>query len=288
MVSIDFDIDRYLRVSNRVETNDIDWSKVREHPLTDADIRVLSYMMDTEYHTVLYLRELLQTSCSIDPDVTAFMSCWNFEELWHGEALARFLREYGVPGVDQRTVNLRKANRLRFALDQMKFLAYSTFVYDFVAISMTWGALNELTACYAYKRLMEQSGHPVLQQLLPRLIKQERRHFAFYFGQAKKRMARRPYVPWMVREVVDHVWKPVGSGLVDEREVDFVMLYLFDSPEGRLALTEIDEQFCGLPGMTDANPLRRFHAAAARRWEGKQPARHVVPPRSLEPLSAVL
>ena len=31
-----------------------------------------------------------------DPQITAFLSCWVYEELWHGEAFSDFLRAYGI------------------------------------------------------------------------------------------------------------------------------------------------------------------------------------------------
>ena len=52
-------------------------------------------MMDIETHTVVFLRDLLATRASFDPEVTSFLSCWGYEELWHGEAFSRFLGEAG-------------------------------------------------------------------------------------------------------------------------------------------------------------------------------------------------
>src|SRR5437763_16500137 len=52
-------------------------------------------MMDIESHTVIFLRDLLATRAAYEPDVTAFLSCWVYEELWHGEAFSRFLGEAG-------------------------------------------------------------------------------------------------------------------------------------------------------------------------------------------------
>ena len=56
----------------------------------------MHYMMDIETHTVIYLRDLLATRAANDPYVTAFLSCWVYEELWHGEAFSDFLRAYGI------------------------------------------------------------------------------------------------------------------------------------------------------------------------------------------------
>ena len=56
----------------------------------------MHYMMDIESHTVIYLRDLLATRAAADPQITAFLSCWVYEELWHGEAFSDFLRAYGI------------------------------------------------------------------------------------------------------------------------------------------------------------------------------------------------
>lgn len=61
---------------------------MRRHPLRTGEARCLAYMMDVESHTVVYLRDLLSTRAATD--VTAFLSCWVYEELWHGEAFSRF------------------------------------------------------------------------------------------------------------------------------------------------------------------------------------------------------
>lgn len=52
-------------------------------------------MHDVEHHTSCYLRNLLNTRAHHDPDVTTFLTLWNFEEHWHGEALGRVLAAHG-------------------------------------------------------------------------------------------------------------------------------------------------------------------------------------------------
>ena len=41
---------------------------------------------------VTSLRDVLATRAASDPQVPAFLSCWVYEELWHGEAISEFLR----------------------------------------------------------------------------------------------------------------------------------------------------------------------------------------------------
>ncbi|MEX2619821.1 MAG: hypothetical protein WD250_06340 [Egibacteraceae bacterium] len=73
---MDFDLDRYLRKSRKLDVEDLDWSAVARHPLRTGEARCLAYMMDVESHTVVYLRDLLSTRAALEPDVTAFLSCW--------------------------------------------------------------------------------------------------------------------------------------------------------------------------------------------------------------------
>src|SRR4249919_3637449 len=91
----EFDLDRYLRASKRVDRSGVTWERVRSHPVSESEARCLAYMMDIETHTAIYLRDLLATRAAYEPDVSAFLSCWVYEELWHGEAFSRFLGEAG-------------------------------------------------------------------------------------------------------------------------------------------------------------------------------------------------
>jgi hypothetical protein len=74
--TVEFDLDRYLRNSKKVDLSGIDWRAIADHPLTAGDVMCLHYMMDIEAHTVIYLRDLLATRAAADPQITAFLSCW--------------------------------------------------------------------------------------------------------------------------------------------------------------------------------------------------------------------
>jgi hypothetical protein len=262
---VDFDIDRYLRNSKKLDLSHIDWDDVPNHPLSDGDVMCLHYMMDIETHTVIYLRDLLATRAAHDPYVTGFLSCWVYEELWHGEAFSDFLRAYGieVPGEpklpDGSTPLPTRPNRVHEFREQMGvghklFLLPTLFgsllMRDFVALHMTWGTINELSTLSGYHQLMRRSDHPVLHQMLRRIIQDERRHFAFYRAQAKARLEGKPGAQRLVRWGLRAFWTPVGAGVKSEEEVDALALYLFgDSPEGREGAREIDATIAELPGL---------------------------------------
>jgi hypothetical protein len=278
---VEFDVDRYLRKSKRLDLTGIDWRDIPNHPLSDGDVMCLHYMMDIETHTVIYLRDLLATRAAHDPYVTGFLSCWVYEELWHGEAFSDFLRTYGleVPAEpklpDGSTPMPTRPNRVRAFREQMGvghklFLLPTLFgsmaMRDFVALHMTWGAINELTTLTAYHQLLRRSHHPVLHQMLARIVQDERRHFAFYRAQAKARLEGRQLAGQLVRWGLKAFWTPVGAGVKTDEEVDALALYLFgDSPEGREAIREIDATIAALPGLAGLTLLEDRLDAALRR-----------------------
>jgi len=55
---------------------------------------------------------------------------------------------------------------------------------------MTFGAINEWSTHAGYARLSAIENHPVLSELLGRIMRQETRHVAFYVTQARERLAR--------------------------------------------------------------------------------------------------
>ena len=69
MDASEFDLDKYLRASTRVDLSTVEWDRIREHPVTTDEARCLTYMMDIETHTVVFLRDLLATRASFDPEV---------------------------------------------------------------------------------------------------------------------------------------------------------------------------------------------------------------------------
>src|SRR5271157_3283312 len=104
-------IDSYKARAGRLDTEGVDFESFAARPLSDDGLRCLRYMHDVEYHTVCYLRDLLLTPAHRDPDITTFLSCWVFEELWHGEALAAVLAAHGDPPAQARISAMRRRRR---------------------------------------------------------------------------------------------------------------------------------------------------------------------------------
>jgi rubrerythrin len=272
---IEFDLDRYLRASKKLDLTHLDWDDIPNHPLSDGDVMSMHYMMDIETHTVIYLRDLLATRAAKDPQITAFLACWVYEELWHGEAFSDFLRAYGIevpaepklpdgstpmPTRVGRTKRVREELGVGHKLSLLPTMAGSWLFKDFIALHMTWGAINELTTLTAYHQLIRRSDHPVLHQMLRRVIQDERRHFAFYRAQGKARLGAAPRrTRRVVRWMFENFWTPVGAGVKSEEEVDAIGLYLFgDSPEGREGVRDIDRTIQEIPGLEGMTLLEDF------------------------------
>ena len=245
-----FDIDKYTANSVNVAWNDLDFDEFDRNPLPASTLRTLRYMCDVEYHTVCYLRDLLTTPSHKEPEIGAFMTMWNREEFWHGEALAAVLNRHGM-SVD---FDELKATRVKLGwkdrLDPIKQSLMGGLVgMDFVAVHMAWGAANEWSANAAYLRMAEQENHPVLGELLKRIAKQETKHVAFYASQARDRLAASKKARVIARFALKKFWAPVGSGISSDAEVAHVMGQLFGGSEGRKLIRDVDSHIAKLPGM---------------------------------------
>jgi hypothetical protein len=269
----EFDLSKYLRASRKLDLEGIDFDAVSRHPLSRAEVRVLTYMMDIETHTVIYLRDLLTTPAAYDPEITSFLSLWVYEEFWHGEALGRFLRAAGERFSPDRPAGIRRAAGLRDLLGTVTTMAVARAVPDFVAVHMTWGAMNELSTLNGYRRVVATTRHPVLRQLLGRIIKDERRHYAFYYNQARLRLDGKPRAQRLVRWALDRLWEPVGSGVRPQPETDFVVTHLFGGQDGARSVMEMEAELSKLPGLDGMRLMRRALDRAGRRIGGEPLAR---------------
>ena len=240
-----FDLDKYLRVSGGSRPEIFDWNE-KGPRLEDEALFCLGYMLDVEAHTIVYLRELLATSVLQDASITAFLTCWNFDEFLHSQLLRRFLATQGVDIVDARFSALRRQH----AGDSLVMLgarALSRVTGHFVAVHMTWGAINELIAVESYRALARRCAHPLLDKILTRIVKDERRHFAFYFAQAKERLKPKA-AQRLARVIIGRLWSPVGQPLRGQNSTARMYNYLFADSAGQHRVKTLDAIIARLPG----------------------------------------
>ena len=247
---VTFDIDDYKARTDRLRWDDIDLGAFATRPLDDDTLRVIEYMHDVELHTICYLRDLLVTPAHNDPDVTTFLSCWAYEELWHGEALGDVLAAHGRPRGSSRVSALRRRLGWRDRIRPFLSALGSAVVGErLVAVHMTWGAVNEWTTQAAYSRLAQRADHPVLTELTKRIARQEGRHIDFYSAEARRRLGDSGGAQRIVRWALRHLWRPVGSGIMPEAETTFVIEHLYGGAEGTPFVERIDRRIDGLPGL---------------------------------------
>ncbi|HUR13592.1 MAG TPA: hypothetical protein VM097_03760 [Mycobacteriales bacterium] len=245
------DVMEFARSSRPVEVDDLDLEHAfAAAPLSPATLRCLRYMADIESHTVCYLRDLLLTESHRDPRVTTFLTTWAWEEQWHGIALGRVLAAHGLPSGDARVAAVRSGLGFKDRLGPLLTTAGSVLARkDFVAVHMTWGALNEWSTQAGYQRLSSLEPHPVLVELLERINRQESRHIAFYATEARARLADSPRARRLVRFALDKLWAPVGAGVVPKEETAFLVQHLLGGVEGDRLVASLDAKLHRLPGM---------------------------------------
>ncbi len=249
--AVRFDIEDYKGRADRLRWDDLDFGAFVDDPLDPDTLRVIEYMHDVELHTICYLRDLLVTPAHNDPDVTTFLSCWAYEELWHGEALGDVLAAHGRPSGAQRVAPLRGRLGVRDRIRPYVSALGSSLVGErLVALHMTWGAVNEWTTQAAYARLSQRAGHPVLAELTRRIARQEGRHIDFYAAEARRRLGESEAARRIVRWALRRLWRPVGSGIMPRSETDFVIEHLYAGPDAAPFVERIDRRIDSLPGMS--------------------------------------
>ena len=110
----------------------------------------------------------------------------------------------------------------------------------------------------------------MLVELLDRIIKDERRHFAFYRAQARMRLGRSKQARTVTRWALQHLWAPAGTGVRPQQETDFTIAYLFGDDEGLVAAREMDATIGELPGLRGVGVATSGRSEAMRRlgWTG--------------------
>lgn len=241
--------------SRRLDLDGVDFDAFGVHPLDPATLRCLRYMHDVEHHTTCYLRDVLVTRAHADPEVTAFLACWAYEEHWHGEAIAQVLAIHGEQAGPARVASMRRSLPRGDRLRPLLYLAGSALTPHMVTAHMAWGAVNEWTAQAGYGRLAAR--HPVLSELLRRIMKQEGRHIDFYASQARDRLDGSRLAQRVTREALRRFWTPVGAGVMPPGEVAFLVRHLFSGADGAQVAARIDRQIDRLPGLSGLELVAR-------------------------------
>ncbi len=275
------DIAQHIAVSDRVEIEDLDWELARRHGLTEREVESLKFFADIESQTVYYFLEVAKLQVARDPELLTFLTMWNYEEYFHSHAITRLMQECGVAieSATDRSTKVRAGARLKARVeDGVQQLMARTMPQRFVALWMFWGALQECLTMQAYEEMIRQTTNPVLAELFRRIAKQERRHFAYYFGQARRRLEGNPQNQRFCRFIARHFYAPVGSGVKSEAESAELVARLFPNNRILEVTSYIERRMAQLPGMTGLDACTRWAKKIQRILPAELRADPVQPP----------
>ena len=256
-----FDIEKYLNHSKKVDVSGLDFSSARNSPLSENEKRCLTYMMDIESHTIVFLKGILSTCAIRDPETTAFLSCWAYEEFFHGRTIRKFLEAAGLEFSPTRFADNQKDATFREWLEGVGASLLCQLTRHFHAVYLTWGAISELTTLEAYGVLAARTEHPILAELLRQLAKDERRHFSFYYNKARIHLAH-PHAQKLTAYILKKFWLPVGAGLKPDEEVSFISRFVLGDGPGASVAARIDATIAKLPGLVWFDRLTLTRAAS--------------------------
>jgi rubrerythrin len=246
------DIAQHIAVSHKIQFEDLDWDLARKHGLTESEITSLHYFADIESQTVHYFLEVAKLKVSRDPELLTFLTMWNYEEYFHSHALTRLMEEFGVhvPSAADRAKTIRANARFKAKFEDFAQGAIAfTMPKTFIALWMFWGALQECLTTQAYEELARQTTNPVLGELCKRIAKQERRHFAYYFNNARERLEGAPFAQKFVRTIAMAFYAPVGGGVKTDVEAARCVAGLFSGDKIFEVMSYIEKRMAQLPGM---------------------------------------
>ncbi|MGA7753729.1 MAG: acyl-ACP desaturase [Candidatus Sulfotelmatobacter sp.] len=246
--TLEFDVEKYLRNSKKVDVSDIDLSQAVRYPVSDDEVRALTYMCDIESHTVVYLRAILNTCAIEDPQTTSFLSCWAYEEFFHGRTIRQFLDAIGAPVSSTRMLEVQKASSFTEWLKELGSSILCRFSRHFHGAYLTYGAISELSTLEGYGVMARRTQNPILAEIVRRLAKDERRHFSFYYNKARLELRARN-AQRLTNFVIRHFWLPVGGGVKSDSEVSWILSFILGDPEGAEIARRIDATISKLPGL---------------------------------------
>jgi rubrerythrin len=255
------DIAQHIAVSCRVDIEDLDWELCRKVGLTRREVETLEFFADIESQTVYYFLEVAKLQVARDPELLTFLTMWNYEEYFHSHAITRLMQECGVQvgNATERSTKVRAGARLKAKLEDFAQTMLAKLVPQrFVALWMFWGALQECLTTQAYEEVIRTTQNPVLAEMFRRIAKQERRHFAYYFNQARDRLADSPRNQRFCKAIAKRFYAPVGGGVKNDAEAARLVAQLFPGERIFEVMGYIERRIGQLPGMTGLDACTRW------------------------------
>lgn len=240
--------------------SEIPWKDVKNHPIDKRFVPVLLYMRDVEVLTDIYHAELRRTPTGRDPVISKFMERWGVEEITHGEVLNRFLNEAGIETAATWKDQVQRAVSRFYITNAWLVTSLANLIGNkFTATHMTYGAIHEMSAAQAYRRLRKLADHPVLTHILNGIIREEAAHTQFYWSVARLELRESTLAQRISRFVVDNFWNPVGQGSLPKKRTHYTIGTLFGGKEGLdwvdKTITQRVAELPGFEGITTINEV---------------------------------
>ena len=173
-------------------------------------------MQDIESHTIIYLRSAARHAGHRRPRGRHVPGLLGLRgDASTASRLARFLEAAGARAVvraPRRAARSRSRKRLEARGHRRGVEGLARLLRGAHDV----GRDQRADHAHRLSRLAGVAGHPVLTELLDRIVRDESRHFFFYYRQAELRL-RRPAAARIARFLVDRFWAPVGSGVQPRR-----------------------------------------------------------------------
>jgi rubrerythrin len=280
------DIAQHLAVSDRVDIEDLDWDLARKHGLTEREVESLKFFADIESQTVYYFLEVSKLKVAREnPELLTFLTMWNYEEYFHSHAITRLMVECGVKleSATERSTKVRENARFKAKFEDFVQVVISKVAPKrFVSLWMFWGALQECLTMQAYEEVIRQTTNPVLAEMFRRIAKQERRHFAYYFNQARNRLEGNRANQRFCRMIAKHFYAPVGSGVKTDAQSAEIVARLFPNDRIFEVMGYIQRRMAQLPGMEGLDACTRW----ARKIQPMLPVELRATPAAMAPRAA--
>ncbi len=213
--------------------DNINWKDVKNYRLDDKFIPILLYMRDVETLTDVYYEELRRTPTGKDPIISKFMERWKQEEEIHGEVLNRFLNEYGIETEQKWQENVRTSVTTSYTVINYLISALASLVgRRFTATHMAFGAIHEMSTMQGYRRLKKLAHHPILDQILTGIVREESTHATFYRGIARIELKQSGISRKLARFIIKNFYEPVGTSAMPKDESTYAIGTLFEGDEG--------------------------------------------------------
>ena len=192
---------------------------------------------------------------------------WNYEEYFHSYALTHFMKQCGieVESATDRAAEVRSGARFKAKFEDFaQSLIAKSMPKNFVALWMFWGSLQELLTTQAYEELATTTQNPVLAELCKRIARQERRHFAYYFGQARKKLEGQRGAQLLVRWIAKNFYAPVGGGVKTDAEGARLVAQLFPGERIYEVMSYIQKRWRCSPGWKGSTAAPAGRPACSR------------------------